>query len=143
MPTEPTVMAASREDGHLATASSFYPSLSANCLFLLCFVLAAFSAISCHLFQKIGQNPPPIKHIAQKTFESSDRCEANRENEKDVCFSVLRQRERERERGIIGGGSAGNRLISKPTPDAGTALCLNKSLWYLCFMYCVVLCCNL
>lgn len=99
MPTEPTVIAASREDGHLATASSFYPSLSANCLFLLCFVLAAFtfSAISCHLFQKIGQNPPPIKHIAQKTFESSDRCEANRENEKYVCFSVLRQRERERE----------------------------------------------
>ena len=47
-----------------------------------------------------------------------------------------------RERGIIGGGSAANRLISKPTPDAGTALCLNKSLWYLCFMYCVVLYCS-
>ena len=71
--------------------------------------------------------------------ESSDRCEANRDKDKDVCFSVRRQRERERERGIIGGGSAANRLISKPTPDAGTALCLNKSLWYLCS--CVVLCC--
>ena len=136
MPTEPTVIAASREDGHLATASSFYPTSPSAIVFLLCFVLAAFSAISCHLFQKIGQNPPPIKHIAQKTFESSDRCEANRENEKDVCFSVRRQRERER--GIIGGGSAANRLISKPTPDAGTALCLNKSLWYLCLY---VLCC--
>ena len=96
-------------------------------VFLLCFVLAAFSAASCHLFQKIGQNPPPIKHIAQKIVES---CEAN-----DVCFLVRK----ERERGIIGGGSAANRLISKPTPDAGTALCLNKSLWYLCS--CVVLCC--
>ena len=56
-----------------------------------------------------------------------------------MFVSRLEGRERERERGIIGGGSAANRLISKPTPDAGTALCLNKSLWYLCS--CVVLCC--
>ena len=125
MPTEPTVMAASREDGHLATASSFYPTSLFFC-FALYWQRSVLLVVT--FFRQISQNTPPIEHIAQKIVESSDRCEANRDNDKYVCFSVRK----ERERGIIGGGSAANRLISKPTPDAGTALCLNKSLWYLC-----------
>ena len=138
MPTEPTVMAASREDGHLATASSFYPSLSANCFF--CFVLYWQRSVLLVVtfFRKLAKTHLRL-NILHKRHLKAVIVVKPIERMKKMFVSQFEKRER----GIIGGGSAANRLISKPTPDAGTALCLNKSLWYLCFMYCVVLCCNL
>ena len=136
MPTEPTVIAASREDGHLATASSFYPTSLFFCFSLywqrsVLLVVTFFRKLAkTHLRLNILHKRQLKAVIVVKPIERMKR------------MFVSQFEGRERERGIIGGGSAANRLISKPTPDAGTALCLNKSLWYLCFMYCVVLYCS-